>query len=159
MSDGGGEGWKNAYPLARVLNVPNRFLVYLKSNFTILANHNIVLYTRYRYGTYVQVPIHQASSDPVFTVQGGHLLGVGDGEGSFFLFSPRKIAQDEKGRSSKKLPLRWPVMRQWRGASANGDGWNCMNVIKWMYCMHCKNFKNKNRKEWHRATKPLHIPG
>jgi hypothetical protein len=28
-------------------------------------------------------------------VQGGRLLGVGDGEGRFFLFSPSKIAQDE----------------------------------------------------------------
>ncbi len=73
------KGEKNAHPPTGVLNVPNRFLVYLKLK---LYHSSQSLYCT----------LHQ--------IQVRYLLGVrdGDGEGRFFPFSPRKIA----GRGSSK---------------------------------------------------------
>ncbi len=56
-----------------------------------LANHNPVPYTRYRYGTYIQVPIHEASSDPVVRKVICYVSGMGRGREGVSFFLPEKL--------------------------------------------------------------------
>jgi hypothetical protein len=74
------EDEKNARPHAGVLNVPNCYLVYLKSNFTMLANHNLTLIQYLSPGT--NPP---GSSDQIIKEATCWVLGMGREGFSFFL--------------------------------------------------------------------------
>ncbi len=80
FKNGGGERWKNSHPPSRVLNVPNRFLVYLK----IQLYHS----SQSQYSTLHQIQVRYLCPTGHLWpgVQGGHLLGVGDGDGEGWIF-------------------------------------------------------------------------
>jgi hypothetical protein len=109
------KGGKNAHPPTGVLNVPNRFLVYLK----------IQLY-------------HSSQSQfcNLHQIQVRYLLGVGDGdgEGRFFPFSPRKIAKDEGEGAARNSFLR-TVSLDWSDGLVIwtvAGGWSC-GLVQWAW--------------------------